>query len=74
VRAPKVEIFKGYTTTVQIWDETPLWYWRLRAANGRIIADGSEGYASKSNAKRAVRRTLRLLYHCQVFMIVEVGK
>jgi uncharacterized protein YegP (UPF0339 family) len=33
-----------------------LWYWRLRARNGRIVADGAEGYASKRNAIRAVRR------------------
>jgi hypothetical protein len=71
MRAPKVEIFKGFADIMQ---HKPLWYWRLRAANGKIIADGSQGYASKSNAKRAVRRTLRLLYHCQVFMIVEVDK
>lgn len=32
------------------------WYWRFSAANGRIIADGSEGYASKYNAKRAWAR------------------
>ena len=29
------------------------WYWRFRAANGRIIADGSEGYSRKYNAQRA---------------------
>ena len=35
--------------------------WRLRARNGRIIADSSEGYASRRNAIRAaetVRATL----------------
>jgi len=30
------------------------WYWRLKAANGRIVADGSQGYVSASNAKRAL--------------------
>lgn len=34
------------------------WRWRLRAANGRIVADSAEGYASKRNAKRAVMSTL----------------
>lgn len=29
------------------------WRWRARAKNGRIIADGSEGYASRRNALRA---------------------
>lgn len=30
------------------------WRWRLRAANGRIVADSAEGYASKRNARRAI--------------------
>lgn len=33
-----------------------LWRWKLIAANGENIANGSEGYSTKSNAKRAVRR------------------
>lgn len=28
--------------------------WRLRAANGRIVGDGAEGYASKRNVLRAL--------------------
>ena len=35
------------------------WYIRLRARNGKIVADGGEGYASKSNAKRAAQRLVR---------------
>lgn len=31
------------------------WRWRLRARNGRIIADSAEGYANKVNVWRAVR-------------------
>lgn len=31
-----------------------LWYWRLKVKNGEIIADGSEGYASKANVLRAI--------------------
>lgn len=30
--------------------------WRLKASNGRIIADGGEGYHSRSNCRRAVLR------------------
>jgi len=30
------------------------WRWRLRHDNGNVIADGGEGYASKSNLKRAL--------------------
>ncbi|WP_418285542.1 HVO_2922 family protein [Halorubrum sp. DTA46] len=32
------------------------WRWRLRHDNGNIIGDSGEGYASKSNAKRALSR------------------
>jgi len=32
------------------------WRWRLRHDNGNIISDSGEGYASKSNAKRALGR------------------
>lgn len=31
------------------------WRWRLLAANGWIVADSGEGYATRSNAVRAVR-------------------
>jgi uncharacterized protein YegP (UPF0339 family) len=32
------------------------WRWTLKAANGQIVADGGEGYDSKSNCMKAVRR------------------
>lgn len=28
------------------------WYWRVVSSNGRIVADGAEGYHSKFNAMR----------------------
>lgn len=34
------------------------WRWRLRAVNGRIVADSAEGYAARRNAKLAVTATL----------------
>lgn len=30
------------------------WYWRFRAANGRVVADGCEGYTSKAGVLRAL--------------------
>lgn len=30
------------------------YYWRLRDSNGEIVADGSEGYTSEGNVKRAL--------------------
>ena len=38
-------------------DETGLWYWRLQADDGEIIASG-EGHASKRDAKRAMMGAL----------------
>lgn len=35
-------------------DKKNEWRWRLKHDNGNIIADGGEGYSSKSNAMRAV--------------------
>lgn len=32
------------------------WRWRLKARNGRVVADSGEGYARKRNARRAVYR------------------
>ncbi|WP_121822665.1 HVO_2922 family protein [Halostella salina] len=37
-------------------DNADEWRWRLRHRNGRILADGGEGYASRSNAVDAVDR------------------
>ena len=37
-------------------DKQGKWRWRLQARNGRIVADSGQGYASKRNATRAVRR------------------
>jgi uncharacterized protein YegP (UPF0339 family) len=40
--------------TIQIYQDTRgEWRWRAVADNGRIVADGAEGYDSKANAERA---------------------
>lgn len=49
----KFEIFKGKYTAGEL---NPGYFWRLRARNGRIISDGSEGYQRKSQAKKAIKR------------------
>lgn len=33
-----------------------LFYWRAVHRNGNIVADSGEGYSSRSNARRAVKR------------------
>lgn len=40
---------------------TTSFYWRLRAANGEIIADGAEGYSRRTNAVRAAQRAQDLM-------------
>jgi len=35
-------------------DQAGEWRWRAIARNGKIVADGSEGYASERNANRAL--------------------
>lgn len=41
----KFEIYEG---------RNKKWYWRLKADNGKIIADGGQGYSTSQNARRAV--------------------
>jgi len=36
-------------------DKAGSWRWRLVAKNGRVVADGGEGYHSQGNARRAVK-------------------
>jgi uncharacterized protein YegP (UPF0339 family) len=35
------------------------WYWRLRARNGKIVADGGEAYLTRGNVLRAIKRMRR---------------
>ena len=42
------------------------WRWRLVAANGRIVGDSGEGYATSSNAQRAARRFKSATYRAVV--------
>jgi len=34
------------------------WYWHARAINGKIVADGAEGYATRVGARKGCRRFL----------------
>lgn len=46
-------------TGIEVWKsfDNGLWYWHLKDKNNKIIAHG-EGYASKGNAKRALRNVM----------------
>jgi hypothetical protein len=53
----------------------PRWYWRLRTRNGKTIADGSEGYSSRSNVRRAVKRLLMIMGKPDIEIVeVEYGQ
>lgn len=42
-------------------DKAGEWRWRFQAKNNKILADGSEGYASEYNVKRAIQNVKALL-------------
>ncbi len=42
------------------------WRWRLKAANGRIVADSGEGYSTQSNARRAAENARSNIASAQI--------
>lgn len=56
-------------------DKRGEWRWRRIAQNGKTIADSGEGYASKSNAYRAVTQFVALSEQPQRFILgVDIDK
>lgn len=53
----KLQIYKG---------KKGGWYIRIIARNGKIVADGGEAYANKSNAKRAATRLIANIYSAKI--------
>lgn len=51
MRANRLTVFRG---------KSGQYYWRLRAPNGRIVCDGSEGYTRNQDARRAMLRVAKL--------------
>lgn len=48
---------EGITATFEVFeDAAEKWRWRLRHRNGNIIADGGEGYSSRSAVEEAIDR------------------
>ena len=39
-------------------DKSGQWRWKLKAGNGRIIADSAEGYTTEQGAKRASKQVM----------------
>lgn len=56
----KFEIYEG---------RNKKWYWRLKADNGKIIADGGQGYSTSQNARRAVLKLKTMLVKTNVAII-----
>ena len=52
MKTPIIEVYQGRDS---------LWFWHLIATNGKVIADGAEGYDKKSNAMAAVRTVRRTI-------------
>jgi len=52
MRCAKLEIYR---------DGRREWRWRLRASNGRILADSGEGYRRLASARQAVQRVRSVL-------------
>lgn len=53
--APDADVLEFGTPHFEVYkDRAGEFRWRLIASNGRIIADGSEGYESKTGASRAL--------------------
>ncbi len=40
----------------EYYESGGMWFWRLRARNGKIVADGGESYFNESSVLRALRR------------------
>ena len=52
MRQAKLEIYR---------DGRSEWRWRLKASNGRIVADSGEGYCRRSSARHAAARVRTML-------------
>lgn len=57
-RTDRVELFQaGSWTRV---DQRPVWHWSYISSNGRILADGAQGYSKRIDALRGARRVTGL--------------
>jgi uncharacterized protein YegP (UPF0339 family) len=62
---PRFEYYKGKNGD---------WYWRIRARNNRIIADGSEGYKTKAGVRKAMERAWDVINEAWPSWAEEVKK
>ena len=45
------------------------WYWRLRADNGRVVADGSQGYTYRRGCREAIRRIAGAVFYANIRLV-----
>ncbi len=45
----------------QFKDEALLWFWHIKSRNGKIVADGSEGYTSEAKARQGFKAAARAI-------------
>lgn len=55
-------------------DNAGEWRWRLVGKNGRIIADGAEGYATRNNAKQALKRFTMLAAQAEIVESADINE
>lgn len=58
-RTPAFEVFRG-TINKGTPEEGTRFFWRLRAANGEIVADGAEAYTRRAEAVKGAERVKEL--------------
>lgn len=52
---------KKHTGKIELYEDMSGRYrWRMKSANGRIVADSAEAYETKSGVRAAARRARRL--------------
>lgn len=47
------------------------WSWHLISKNGKILADGGEGYARSANVRRAIREIREEILDCPIEVIPD---
>lgn len=71
-RRDRIELF-----TAGSWihvDQRPVWYWSYISGNGRILADGGQGYSKRIDALHGARRVtgLDLADECDFVQAIDI--
>jgi len=47
--------------SAQFRKEAQIWFWHVKSRNGKIVADGSEGYTSEAKARQGFKAAARAI-------------